>query len=778
MAKFVIPLEGIRGDALREAAAGDFATIRGLVYEAVKQKLNPDGRERFYFSLDTIYPDSVIVVSGEFAARKYAYPYTIDDNNVVTLGEPSEVVSTHTPVKAGSATTATPMREAVAATGDAETTGRYLIRVIESGLSLNNIMYPDAVLRESVPKFNNARVFVKSDDEHVAGKGKDIRNLIGRLVEAVFVPAANGLPGQIQAVLEVLQPGGDVDVRLREAVKRGMTDIFGFSIDCIGGSTKTTINGKSVRQAKSITKVDSVDLIVEPGAGGRLIRMTEAVNQSKEQSEMSLKQRMLTAVQAHQPSKFTGVALDDINDDELETAYREAVAAGVQKDKPADSVTTAELEKFREEVRMVEARNTARSTIAASTLPQAAKDKLTAQFTTMERFIETDVAKAISDEREYLSRFVESGKVNLPFDIQVEDSAIKTADMLDAFFDPTHKEHRNVRSFRECYVAITGDHKVTGELKHCDRNRLMAAAGESFREAVSSDTFANVLGNAITRRMQALFTADTNLQAWRKVATTVPVNDFRTQERTRIGGYGNLPVVSERGAYGALTTPGDGKATYAVAKRGGTESVSLETIKNDDVGLLRRMPGELNLAASNTLSEFVFDFFRTNPAIHDTKALYHADHGNLFTAALSANEFAAHRLAMLKQTRAGSNKRNAVSPAILLVPFELQELAYDLFVRGENNDKTFVQTLNPEVIPVDYWTDGNDWVTLADPARLAVLEIGFLDGNEEPELFVQDSPTGGSMFSNDVLTYKIRHIYGGNVLVDGEKGTTKAVVAA
>lgn len=770
MAKFVIPPEGISGDALREAAAAEFSAIRGLIYEAIKAKLNPDGRERVYFSLDALYQDCVIVVSGEYAARKYSYPYVIDDTNVVTLGEPSEVVSTHVQVKAAAA----PMREAVASTGDAEGNGRYLIRVIEAGLSLNNIMYPDTVLREAATKFNNARVFVKSDDEHVAGKGKDVRNLIGRLVEAVFVPTANGMPGQIQAVLEMIQPGDDIDVKLREAVKRGMTDIFGFSIDCLGGSTKTTINGKSVRQAKSITKVDSVDLIVEPGAGGRLIRMTEAVN-SKEQSEMSLKQKMLTAVLAHNAGKFAGIALDDINEDELETAYREAVAAG---EKQSDAVTAAELDKFREEMRMVEARNNARSTITASTLPQAAKDKLTAQFAAMERFVEADVAKAITDEREYLGRFVESGKVHVPFDlIQVEDSAIKTADMLDAFFDPAHKEHRSVGSFRECYVAITGDQKVTGRFQDCDRARLAAAAGESFREAVSSDTFANVLGNAITRRVQALFSSGTNLQAWREVATVVPVRDFRTQERTRIGGYGNLPIVAERGAYTALGTPSDAKATYAVAKRGGTESVSLEAIRNDDVGALRRIPIELDLSASNTLNEFVFDFFRTNPVIYDAVALYHATHGNLFTGALSAGQFSAHRLAMLKQSRSGSGKRNAVSPYALLVPFDLQEQAYDLFVRGQNNDKTFAQNLNPKVIAVDYWTDTNDWVTIADPNRLPVLEIAFLDGNEEPELFVQDTPTSGSMFSNDVLTYKLRHIYGGAVLVDGEKGTTKAVVA-
>lgn len=67
--------------------------------------------------------------------------------------------------------------------------------------------------------------------------------------------------------------------------------------------------------------------------------------------------------------------------------------------------------------------------------------------------------------------------------------------------------------------------------------------------------------------------------------------------------------------------------------------------------------------------------------------------------------------------------------------------------------------------------------TVTDPNQLPVLEIGFVNGHEEPELFTQDLPNVGSMFSNDQLTFKIRHEYGGVVLVDGEKGVTKAVVA-
>ena len=63
----------------------------------------------------------------------------------------------------------------------------------------------------------------------------------------------------------------------------------------------------------------------------------------------------------------------------------------------------------------------------------------------------------------------------------------------------------------------------------------------------------------------------------------------------------------------------------------------------------------------------------------------------------------------------------------------------------------------------------------ADINDIPGIEICFLDGQQEPELFVQDMPNVGSMFSNDKLTYKIRHIYGG--AVKEYRGWQKNVVA-
>jgi len=159
----------------------------------------------------------------------------------------------------------------------------------------------------------------------------------------------------------------------------------------------------------------------------------------------------------------------------------------------------------------------------------------------------------------------------------------------------------------------------------------------------------------------------------------------------------------------------------------------------------------------------VLDFLKDNQVIYDAKTLFHADHGNLGATALSAATLAAARLRMLKQTELSSADRLGHPPINLWVPFDLEEVAFDLFRRATNNDTDFVETLQMQVIPVWYWTDPNNWYTTCDPTEMPTIEVGFLDGNEEPELFVQDNPTVGSLFTHDKITYKLRHIYGGTV---------------
>lgn len=673
--------------------------------------------------------------------------------------------------------------------------------------------------------FDGTRVFEKSDEEHLQGKGKATRNLIGQLLNAVFVEATATEAGGIQADLHVLESSG-LPAKLVEMQQRNMLGLIGFSIDAAGAAKQKG----AFREAVSITQVKSLDLIVEPGAGGRIINLIEAEGAA----DMALRDRMIEAVKA----KHGGALPADLNvadDDALETAYREAVAPKL----PALGGDIADVQARLDRLDMREA-------VENSGLPAQIKDKLNAKIA--QGTTKDTLNLLIDNFREGLADLTTAGHVTGLGDPRLEmgaDRSDKIKTLLDDFFDPS----KRARSFRECYVEITGDKGVTGLYQNCNQAVLREAAGADFREAISAATFGNILGDSITRAMVRDYNALENYNDWRALVDVVPVSNFRTQERTRMGGYGNLPAVAENAPYTALTSPGDEKATYAVSKRGGKETLSIETIANDDVGAIRKIPTRMAVAAKRTLYEFVLDFLATNPTIYDSAALFHAAlHKNLGATALDATTFAAARLAMKQQvekqaqgaivtgsistttltvsavtsgalavgqeirgtgvtagttiTALGTGTGGAGTYTVsasqtvssttifaestsqkplglllkhLYVPAALEETAFNLFVRNTNLDETFVNSRKPTVHVVDYWTDANNWYATAETMEVPLIELGFYNGNEEPELFVQDMPSQGSLFSNDQIIYKIRHIYGGAVV--DYRGLYGAVVA-
>jgi hypothetical protein len=766
----LVPTEGIIGiKALREAATSELTQIIALVRAALDaryQAAKKPGDPYSWFDVEALYPERVIVCKD---GRYWQFAYTLDASNQVKLEEPAEVIEQFTPVRESTLVvgdgTAGGIATFLEAVGDTE--GKvWDVILVKAGASFNGVFYPDAVLREAVKLFEGARVYVKSDEEHLKKDVKDARQIFGWVSGVKFVEGAAPDTGHLAAKLNVVAGMAALRETIVDAWKRGKKDLVGLSINAYGKVKKSLREaGKSI--AQSITRVSSVDLIVDPAAGGGLVRMVEAVN-TEEQSEMVLREAMLAAIKA----KFPNVDVAALSDEQVLVRYAEAIKPDAPAQNDPNRPATVD------ELRMVEARAGARTRISGCGLPLPAREKLQKRFDGLARFTEAEVDAEIKAEREYLARFAEGGRVQLEGldPVQAEDRSKKVAVMLDAFFDPKHKDHAATHSFKECYIEITGDRRVTGRIENMDRSRLAESLGEiGLRESLDSTSLANVLGNSITRRLIADYREMGQWDVWRSACERVPVSDFRSQERTRFGGYGDLPAVAQGAAYLALGSPTDEKATYSPTKRGGTEDLTLEMIKNDDVGVIRRIPVQLSRTAKRTLCKFVLDFVRTNPTLYDSVAFFHATHGNLGSTALDAAALAAARLRMKKQAELNSAARISIGPKFLWVPDDLEETAANLFRKNTNLDKTFVQSLSLEIMPVPYWTDANDWAISADVMDIPGIEVGFLDGEEEPALFVQDAPTVGSMFSNDKLTYKIRHIYGGNV--KEYRGWDKSVVA-
>lgn len=420
--------------------------------------------------------------------------------------------------------------------------------------------------------------------------------------------------------------------------------------------------------------------------------------------------------------------------------------------------------------------STLRAHLAESKLPDAAKDRIKERFIG-KVFVESELKKEIETELKYASKLAESLH---PGGLKISvgaDSSDKLGDAIEGMLKGA--DVNKIPRFKSIHEAYCKTENVT-PFSSGFKDNLWATvvrsvrANSSMKEAVSSSGFGEILGDRLRKRMIAEY-SEAGLQDWRKICTIGNPKDFYTNRVVKMGGYGtNMATVNEAAAYAALTSPTDEEATYAVTKRGGIESISMESIKNDNLGALQMIPKRLGRGCANTLYQFVFEFINpaTNPTIYDAAALYVAGHGsNLRTVALSYAEF--NNIFVTMGDMTGYNEANFFpdnKPKYLVVPNELWLTATEIAKANVSSSGARTETLDNaysefdlEVIRVPYWTDSNNYVTMADPKKIAGLEIGFLDGNEEPEL-LQEAANSGSDFTNDQIRYKVRHIYGGAIV--------------
>jgi hypothetical protein len=552
----------------------------------------------------------------------------------------------------------------------------------------------------------------------------------------------------------------DLAETLRESLDGGKPDLITFSIVADGEVSRVVESGRALVDVTKINAYESVDPVINAAAGGMAVRLVASVEDpSMDWAQLALP----AAVRGLATGEFTADDLEANRPDLHEVLASEDVDPAPAGDSVSESIAEA-LAPYETE-RLVEG-----VLKGHSRLPVAALDRIRVSAKAMQAaerrvLTEAEVTSLVESETEYLKSIapaVVTGSGPIVSDMKGEKDRVT-----EAMYNILSGKSND--SFRALYVDLTGDRDMSGRLQE----------GARITEAISTSSFAEILGDSITRRMLEVYRLP-DLSSWRDVATTVPVNDFRTQRRIRMGGYANLPAVSQGNPYTALTTPGDEEATYAPAKKGGTETVTMETIANDDLGAIRSIPTRLGRAAAQTLFEFAWDMVATNPTIYDSVALFHGSHANLGSTALASSSLIAARTAMMKQADMSNSKRLGIKPKYLVVPIDLEQTAYELTqtdreVASANNTVNFIRQFGLTPIVVDYWTDANNWFLIADKNLVPTIEIGFFNGREDPELFLQDMPNVGSVFSNDVLTYKIRHIYGGAVV--DYRGFYGAVVA-
>ena len=446
--------------------------------------------------------------------------------------------------------------------------------------------------------------------------------------------------------------------------------------------------------------------------------------------------------------------------------------------------------------------------LAESELPQPSKDRVRELFANRTGTTK-DVQEAVAKEKDFLAKMLESGSLPAAGARKDVPDATVVAEQREKYgkamlgmimgedidkvpaFGSLHESYSKVSGYYGPRSAVAkrimvgmavslppdlpGDGNNDEEfIEHQGKIReSVNIYPVSIREALTTTVWAEVFGDSIRRALQRQF-SDPPFAVWRTVVSdVVPLQDMRTNRRIRVGGFGDLPVVGELGTYQEFTNPADQEETYAAQKRGRLWPISWESILADDLGKVRQAPRMLSRAALRTLSKAVLNGeLSDNPVLSDAIALIAAGHSNDQAAALTEATLNGAIQQMRLQTELSSGERMFLSPRYLVVPPQLEDTAWEL--TNSRNKVTVAETSTVDNVIRDHFritpivnpwqTSATRWQLVADPRTAPTIEVGFLWNRQQPEIFIQDAANIGSVLTADKITYKIRHVWGAQVL--------------
>lgn len=785
--------------------------IRDMLWTAVHERFKPASDDAVGAYLREVFPGYLIY---EADGKLYRLAWSMLDGEVTLAENPVEVEQQWVEARSRQAESdeGVEMLMRLGAAKDPEGSAWEVV-ICKPGFTKNGWFIPDEAMRGAEALFEGVDVNLYELPQgatHVPDGLFDVKSLLVKnkvgWIDTVKHAAGVGLQG----VLHFLDSAKWLGKNLLTAQEKGQA-IYGLSYDCPVRATKDTVDGREVFKVLKFISADSVDIVSRPAAGGKFNRAVAAVPaQNEEEKSMN---KLLALIKKSRPDLLTGKDEATLTDQEIETLARMAMEPQVKDTiDPSKLVTKDEMAIYRCGMAL-----DAKLADTSLGLPQLAIDRIKKQFDGR-AFASEDLDKAIADEKDYLAKInptqlagdpIPSGTISgglgsferacmaadrmfgLKKDDMVAMASLTRLDNKPFFADVRNVQDYNdydsvpaFSSIREMYQYFTGDPEVSGRF-----NRKALPADLRSSMDINSGTFSFVLGNTLARRLVGIYRAMNYLEEL-LISIKKPVKDFRTQEAVLIGGFPDLADVDPEAAdYQEIAGVTDEESTYQIGQKGNILTITRKMIVNDDMSVIKRLLDGLGRAARRTHAKYVWNFFISNANCSDGTAWFTGGgaHGNLGAAALThATALIAYK-ALATMTEKDSGERlgllsdTSVKP-VLVGPVDIMETIEQ--IAGEDyyysaNDLT-TKTPNPlkgkvdgKVIPL--FTDANDWGMLMPSGIIDMVEMGYLNGREEPELFVADMPQSEQVFVADKIRHKIRHEYAGAV-IDFRSGY-KAVVA-
>lgn len=645
------------------------------------------------------------------------------------------------------------------------TPGRHITaRLISAGQTKpmvgyqNGIYIPEQVLLAAASLCNGASVFL--NHEYTAPHlPRNIRDFAGTVTNAHYDPDQRAIlahihPAQTDAGRELI--GIAETIRLQRENGLPLPDV-GISMDAWWLIQDN--------QATALNKINSVDVVHQPAADGRLLAQSANYPQGD--------------LPTMDPEDLTETAQQNVALATLPVVNVQPPAANGQ---PPAADAQAWLN--------AQAAIVTQTALANSGLPQASRDRLAAAT-----YNSPDaLTRAIEQERTYLAALAENNVIQIggrpPRGTITQgqlttghDHMTNAVNYLFGVQGATLPEP-TMRNPQLLYFAITGDYEWHGVFQP---ERVMFANA-------NTTTLANLAVNAMNKIINVQMARLRQYRWYEQIVALTP-NDGSVHPLQLIsyGGIGELPTVAEGAPYTEMDVD-DVKETASFLKKGGYVAITQEMFRNSEIQKFRLIPTALANAAIKTRSKAVAEIFTSNSGVgptlaQDSTALFHSNHSNVATTAFDVTAWTAAGVAMYKQTEVNSGDRIGIMPKFGLFPIDLWRAALVAFGYGDGVPTSYTPEAvarnedDPRPVPlaVPHFTDANDWAYIADPMLLPVIHMSYAQdpggmSHPGPELFVQaGGETAGLMFSNDSLPIKVRDWWAVNV--NGYRGIGKRNVA-
>jgi hypothetical protein len=318
------------------------------------------------------------------------------------------------------------------------------------------------------------------------------------------------------------------------------------------------------------------------------------------------------------------------------------------------------------------------------------------------------------------------------------------------------REYRGMRLIdvaRDCLEAagVRTRGMTSGEIAY----KATRAAGMQ-----GTSDFPLILAAVAGKRLrQAYAMTPRTFQQWARGTTAT---DFKPMYPTQIGSFPALKAVMEGAefSYGSIA---EGRESYQLATYGRIVALTRQAIVNDDLRAFDRALGSAGQRAADLESAIVYNVLLANANLADGIALFHADHGNVGTAAVIGETALSEAWEKMTQQKdlgdgAGADKEYIdARPRFILVPpgqrsIEARKMIAATTPAKASDVNAFTGSLQIVEEPRLFKTGGpQPWYLAADPNLVDTVEYAHLEGQTEPFI---DQRAG---FEVDGVEIKVRH---------------------